>query len=213
MSVHVLYGLLLVAGAVPAATVTWLVCLRWMPSRPADLDDAYQQGYDEACDDYLADSPGYLRGYRVTTTSYADPIGAWEDDEPVTGEIRAIQPGPDGKIGTRELRDWREQTAAELSPEHLDAEHERHTTDLPAPAAGNPQGSRGGGLQPIYEDHPLPSVLNLGREYSGDDKTAERVWVRQRMAWDRVEAARRELAVECGIEWVPMDHIALEAAA
>jgi hypothetical protein len=168
---------------------------------------------------------GYDEGYAAAGwDAQCEEIGEWEDDEPVTGEIRPL-PGVPGYLeavragvptGAALLGvgpDWRETMTAELAPEHLAAEAER--IDLPGPASVGPliADAESAGELPILEERPLPSVLHLGVEYSGDEKTFARVWTRQRMAIDRHEEARRALCVECGIKWVPMDHIALEAAA
>jgi len=80
--------------------------------------------------------------------------------------------------------------------------------DLPGPVAGAeaPGYGRAGELH-SYADA-FPPVLQLGRPFDGGDKTAARVELHRLTVWNRVEAARRELALECGITYRPMEAIA-----
>jgi hypothetical protein len=95
--------------------------------------------------------------------------------------------------------DWREQTAAELAPAHLDELAER--IDLPGPLSGaeQPEAGRGANPQPfagpgsLIRDWPtdtrLPAILTLGQAGDGSDKTFARASLAQ---WDFMVRFRDE---------------------
>jgi hypothetical protein len=87
--------------------------------------------------------------------------------------------------------DWREQTAAELAPAHLDELAER--IDLPGPDASTLVAARASHSRAGELDWPtdtrLPAILTLGQAGDGSDKTFARASLAQ---WDFMVRFRDE---------------------
>jgi hypothetical protein len=87
--------------------------------------------------------------------------------------------------------DWREQTAAELAPAHLDELAER--IDLPGPATNGVRAGAAASFRAGELDWPtdtrLPAILTLGQAGDGSDKTFARASLAQ---WDFMVRFRDE---------------------
>jgi hypothetical protein len=177
-------GLFLLGGMLATFGLGLAIGREW-PSRRAvaeryGLEVSDLEGYDDAQvaerDDRLYDGSSVL------------------DHHPcVDGSVLAGRDWrPDRAVTTVMARgDWREQTAAELAPAHLDELAER--IDLPGPDASTLVAARASHSRAGELDWPtdtrLPAILTLGQAGDGTDKTFARASLAQ---WDFMVRFRDE---------------------
>src|SRR5580658_1353567 len=148
-----------------------LVLGRWgLPSR-RDGDD-FPPGFLES---------NWRHGYN---TGVLDAGGEVERDDPEDEEPPALARAVTQVYSPlTPYADWREQTAAELAPAHLDELAER--IDLPGPATNGVRAGAAASFRAGELDWPtdtrLPAILTLGQAGDGSDKTFARASLAQ---WD-----------------------------
>ena len=106
--------------------------------------------------------------------------------------------------------DWRDTMTRELDPARLDLEAAEQYLPGPVSVTATGQAHWAGELHhddDWWQDYArsFPAILHFGQPGSGDAKTETRAAMFGMTVWNRVEAARRALAVECGIAYRPMD--------
>ena len=146
------------------------------------MDEAEQEGYDHACDDYGLSTTG--RSAATSALPAEDATSAAPDA--ITGEI--VPSVMTAAIGT--TTDFLHPDFEQLDPARLDAANQDlpGRESMPAPPAGE-----------HHMDAPLPTVLSLGTEYDGGPQTAALVAWR---LWDmtaRYEQERARFRAECGL--------------